>query len=273
MDDVEMAERPLALFRVRVAQALLVASVLTLAVLSVPAILDSDEPLVKLAAVVPLVLSGVLVVLLAWRFPTQTMIRLTFLSLAAMVTVVNVFWGGETLAGLGGFTVLILMAGFLLGKRAALVTAVYSALVATVTISGVFATLPEPLESIQGRFVDSAPILRIVLEVMYYAVATLIMWVFVTWIEHSWDSTRLREHRRGPLDESTKPRAGALVAHESDDQLVPHVERGDGQTTRSDDVAPAVSSRLGPSHFDRACPGRSAHQKICRTNPIPFEVS
>lgn len=191
----DMTDRPLAIFRVRVAQTLLASSVVVLAVLSVPGILASDTPMVKVATVVPLVLAGVLLTLLAWRFPNLTMIRMTFLSLAALVTLVNVFWGGETLSGLGGFTVLILMAGFLLGKRAALLTAVYSAVVAAATISGVFSVLPEPLERIQGQFVDTAPVLRIVLETLYYMVAALIMWVFVTWIDHSWASTRQREQQ------------------------------------------------------------------------------
>ncbi len=192
-------DQPLALFRVRMAQALLAISVVTLVVFSLPAVLTSSEPLVKLAVLVPMLLAGVIVLVLAWRFPNLTMIRLTFASLVIMVTLVNVLWGGASLAGLGGFTVLILLAGFLLGKRAALVTAVYSALVAAAAIAGGFTALPSPLDVIQGQFMDRTPVMRIALEVLYYTTAAMIMWVFISWIERNWDATRQKESERNQI--------------------------------------------------------------------------
>lgn len=184
---------PLGVARLRVAQLLLGSSIFAVGLLSIPPILISDTPLAKIAIVGSVVLTAVLILVLLRRYPTQAMIRLVFGVQAAMVTIVNVLWGGDSLAGLGAYTVLILMAGLLLGKRAALFTAVFSAGITIALVVGVFDRLPEPLATLQGQYVDTSPTMRIAIQVLYYSVAAVVMWAFVTWVEENWDKTRQKE--------------------------------------------------------------------------------
>lgn len=86
-------------------------------------------------------------------------------------------------------------------------------------------------------------------------------------------SARLREHRRSPLDESANPPSGALVAHKSDDQLVPHVEGRDPNhcnfLLRRQIAQPPKRSRIAVNPTDRDMQCRllalqSLQESLCR---------
>jgi PAS domain S-box-containing protein len=143
-------------------------------------------------------IAGVVNLLLLWlleRRPTKAILRVIFVGLFLVVTAANVVWSNTFQVGLGAYTVLIMISGLMLGKREALITAVSGGVTAVVLLSGLLNDLTSRFVNVNTPASQSAPPIAATTAslLIYYAVATIIIWIFVTSRDTSFQQKQEKE--------------------------------------------------------------------------------
>jgi PAS domain S-box-containing protein len=185
---------PLSAMQVRTARFILITSLIAIIAMGSGTLLLSS-PRTGGAAFVAI--SSGLHLLMLWvleRWPTKAILRVIFVELFLVVTLSNIVWSNALQVGLGAYTVLIMVSGLMLGKREVLVTAISGAVVTIALLSGLFNDLiarfvPVSMEQTDAPIVPMAASLLI-----YYSVATAIIWTFVTSRENSFQQKQLKEN-------------------------------------------------------------------------------
>jgi PAS domain S-box-containing protein len=159
-----------------------------LAIASIPSIINtpSPEPVLLIFVLTLTFLIGLYIALR--RGIVRPTAQVMVLGIGVIITLANWYYHGPYSPGLGSYTVLVLIAGILLGRRAAILAAVISSFtVIAIGIAGTVGALPESHEI-------ATPLLRSTLNSLYYLLAALILYVTIGLVNDA--VRRLRDNQQ-----------------------------------------------------------------------------
>lgn len=159
------------------------------AIASLPTILSTPifSP-VLMIFVITLVFLGVMFVSLRRGYVRQTSIAM-IVGIGAIITLSNLLFHGPYSPGLGAYTVLVLIVGMLMGRRAALIAAAFSVFI----VEGIAIGITLGLVPINPEL--ATPISRATVNSLYYLLAALLLYVAIGIINDGIQRIRLNEQK------------------------------------------------------------------------------